>query len=263
MPPPASAPATAASTPSRPQSANPPTIDTPSRTSVTNTSAVLGGTVESNGGATITKTGVVYALTSDANPQINGGTVPSKSTRQPRQSGAFTVSATQPDRRHKPTLRSLRDQQLWHDLHHATSFTTLAAADREHADVRGGHQHLRDARRQRRVQRRRRPSPRRGVVLRSYVRQAANPLTAGTDVDTAARHHSGAFTVPATGLSASTSYTFEAFATNSLGTTYTPQPASRRPPRASSPRGPSPPPPAPPTTARRRPTAPARRPRSA
>ena len=52
----------------------PPTVDFPTYTGVTATSATLGGTVTDNGGATVTTVGVVYAPTSvTSNPQIGDG----------------------------------------------------------------------------------------------------------------------------------------------------------------------------------------------
>ena len=51
-----------------------PTVDTPTSTNVTGTTAMLGGIVESDGGATITSVGVVYSPTAvDSNPQIGDG----------------------------------------------------------------------------------------------------------------------------------------------------------------------------------------------
>jgi hypothetical protein len=54
----------------------PPTVDSPTYTDVTTTSATLGGTVTDSGGATVTAVGVVYAPTSvNSNPQIGGAGV--------------------------------------------------------------------------------------------------------------------------------------------------------------------------------------------
>ena len=53
-----------------------PTVDTPAAANVTATTAMLGGTVESDGGAVITGIGVVYAPTAvDSTPQIGGAGV--------------------------------------------------------------------------------------------------------------------------------------------------------------------------------------------
>src|SRR6185295_2777891 len=51
----------------------PPTVTTPTSASITSSGATLGGNTTSNGGAAITESGVVYALTSaNADPLING-----------------------------------------------------------------------------------------------------------------------------------------------------------------------------------------------
>ena len=70
-----------------------PVVDTPTATSIGATSATLGGTVESDGGSTITARGVVYSTVSDANnPKLGGGSttnLPASGT-----TGVFTVNAT-------------------------------------------------------------------------------------------------------------------------------------------------------------------------
>ena len=53
--------------------ASAPTVTTPTSASITTSGATLGGNVTSNGGATLTERGVVYALTAtNSNPQISG-----------------------------------------------------------------------------------------------------------------------------------------------------------------------------------------------
>ena len=75
------------------QATSPPSVTTPTISSITNTSAVLGGNVTSDGGQTITERGVLYALTSvNSNPQL-GGTGVTKVTATGT-TGAFTVNAT-------------------------------------------------------------------------------------------------------------------------------------------------------------------------
>jgi len=71
----------------------PPTVDTPASTNVTDTTAALGGIVESDGGATITGVGVVYAPTAiDANPQIGDGVA--SSATGTGTIGVFTVNVS-------------------------------------------------------------------------------------------------------------------------------------------------------------------------
>ena len=68
-------------------------VNMPMSSSITLTSAALGGNVTSEGGTAITERGVVYAVTStNNNPQIGGAGVISLSTTGT--TGAFTVSST-------------------------------------------------------------------------------------------------------------------------------------------------------------------------
>jgi hypothetical protein len=71
----------------------PPTVTSPTRTSITATGATLGGNVTDDGGATITERGVVYSVTAtNNNPLIGGGgvtKVPAAGT-----TGAFTAPVT-------------------------------------------------------------------------------------------------------------------------------------------------------------------------
>jgi probable HAF family extracellular repeat protein len=70
-----------------------PTVDTPTAINVTATTATLGGTVESDGGAAITGVGVVYAPTDlDSNPQIGDGVA--STAVGTGATGAFTVNAS-------------------------------------------------------------------------------------------------------------------------------------------------------------------------
>jgi probable HAF family extracellular repeat protein len=70
-----------------------PTVDTPTSANVTVTTATLGGNVSSDGGATITGIGVVYApLAVNSNPLIGGtGVISATGTGT---TGAFTVNVT-------------------------------------------------------------------------------------------------------------------------------------------------------------------------
>jgi hypothetical protein len=73
--------------------APPPSIDSPTFTSVLRTSAVLGGNVTSDNGNAITERGIVYALTSNnANPVIGGSNVTKVTTSGT--TGVFTTSVT-------------------------------------------------------------------------------------------------------------------------------------------------------------------------
>jgi hypothetical protein len=71
----------------------PPTVDPPTATNVTDTTATLGGTVESDGGEAITGVGVVYAPTAiDANPQI--GDMVAVTATGTGTTGVFTVNVS-------------------------------------------------------------------------------------------------------------------------------------------------------------------------
>jgi hypothetical protein len=203
------------------QNANPPSIDTPTDTSITSTSAVLGGTVEATGGATITTTGVVYALTTaDPNPQLNDGTaIEVDTTGGPVQNGAFTISATGLTSGKGYTFRAFATNSSGTTYTTPTTFTTLAAptvTSPTFAAVTGNSATLganvsSDGGS---------PITTRGIV---YALTSADPtpqLGDGIAIEVDASGTTGVFTVPVTGLSGSTGYTFEAFATNSIGTTY-------------------------------------------
>jgi hypothetical protein len=70
-----------------------PTVDTPTSTNVTATTATLGGIVESDGGAAIIAVGVVYAPTAvDSNPQL--GDLVSSNATGTGTTGGFTVSVS-------------------------------------------------------------------------------------------------------------------------------------------------------------------------
>jgi hypothetical protein len=70
-----------------------PTVTTPTSASIGTTSATLGGNVTSNGGASLTAVGVVYAVTStNNNPQLSGTGVTNLTGTAA--TGTFTVNAT-------------------------------------------------------------------------------------------------------------------------------------------------------------------------
>jgi hypothetical protein len=204
------------------QNANPPTVDTPTASAITNSSATLGGTVESDGGAAISKSGVVYALASaNANPQIGGAGVTEVDTASPVDSGAFTVSATGLTAGKGYTFEAFATNSSGTTYSAATAFTTLAAptvntptfaAVTSNSATLGGNVASDGGS----------PITKRGVVY-ALASDNANPQIGGAGViEVDASGTTGVFTVSATGLSGSSSYTFEAFATNSIGTTYTP-----------------------------------------
>ncbi|HWB11051.1 MAG TPA: Ig-like domain repeat protein [Pirellulales bacterium] len=202
-------------------SVNPPSVDAPTSGSITASSATLGATVESNGGATITKTGVVYALTSaNGNPQIGGTGVTEVDTASPVNSGAFTVPAGGLSPGASYTFEAFATNSAGTTYTTATGFTTLApptVSSPTFAAVTGSSATLganvaSDGGS---------TITKRGVVY-ALTSANSNPQIGGngvTEVD--ATGTTGVFTLPVTGLAGGTSYTFEAFATNGIGTTYT------------------------------------------
>lgn len=72
----------------------PPSVSSPTATSVTDTTATLGGNVTSDGGAAVTERGSVYAPTAtNSNPQI-GGTGVTKVAASAAGTGTFTVNVS-------------------------------------------------------------------------------------------------------------------------------------------------------------------------
>ncbi len=198
-----------------------PTITTPTVTSITGTTATLGGNVTSDGGATITERGVLYALTSDnANPQL-GGTGVTKVTASGT-TGVFTANVT-----------GLTAGSAYSFVAYATNsvgttyttpvstFSTLAGAPTVTTPTvtnitsttvtLGGNV----------------TSPggatitERGVLY-ALTSDNANPQLGGTGVTkVTASGTTGVFTANVTGLTPGSAYSFVAYATNSVGTTYT------------------------------------------
>lgn len=72
---------------------SPPTVSSPTKTSITKTTATLGGNISSDGGSALSATGIVISKTSDnVNPIIGGFRVTNISASPAI--GVFTVSAT-------------------------------------------------------------------------------------------------------------------------------------------------------------------------
>lgn len=72
-----------------------PTVTTATQASITDTTAVLGGNVTSDGGAALTARGVVISPTAlNNNPEIGGGNVTNLSVSSPHGTGVFTVNAS-------------------------------------------------------------------------------------------------------------------------------------------------------------------------
>jgi hypothetical protein len=72
-----------------------PTVTSATQASITDTTAVLGGNVTTDGGAALSARGVVISPTaSNSNPQIGGANVANLSASGPHNTGIFTVNAS-------------------------------------------------------------------------------------------------------------------------------------------------------------------------
>jgi probable HAF family extracellular repeat protein len=102
-----------------------PTVDTPTAASVTATTATLGGNVSSDGGATITSIGVVYAPTVvNSTPQL-GGTGVSIATGTGT-TGVFTVNVTGVAQGTDYSFAAYATNSVGVSYSEVGSFTTLA-----------------------------------------------------------------------------------------------------------------------------------------
>jgi hypothetical protein len=200
------------------------TVTSPTSSAILDVEALLGGTVTSDGGATVTERGVVVALTTDnPNPEI-GGTGVTKFAAATAGTGVFTTLATGLAASSGYTFRAYAINSVGTAYSDVATFTTAVAAT---APVIGtptkanigsttatlGGQITADGGR---------PVTERGVVY-SKTSVNADPVIDGTGVTkvTAATASIGTFTVPVIGLEKLTGYTFKAYATNSAGTSYT------------------------------------------
>ena len=197
-----------------------PTAASPTSASVGVALATLGGNVTSDGGAAITARGVVYALTSaNSNPQIGGSGVtdlPGTGT-----TGLFTVSATGLIPNSGYTFKAYATNSVGTAYSPIGSFTTLTAsaptvtsptatAVASTSATLGGTVTSDGGS----------AITARGVVFAPTATNS-NPQLGGSGVtNVVGSGTTGVFTVHASGLAVSTGYTYAAYATNSVGTTY-------------------------------------------
>ena len=199
-----------------------PTVTTPTFASITGSTAILGGTVTSTGGAAITKRGVLYATTSgNANPTLNGTGV-TEVDAAAATVGVFTESITglTPGTEYSFVAFATNSVGTTYTSP-ASTFTTLAVAPSvttpTAASITSGTATLgSDV-----TSTGGAAISKRGVLFAMTSVNATPTLdgTGVTEVDAAATV--GVFTESITGLTAITSYSFVAYATNSVGTTYT------------------------------------------
>ena len=197
-----------------------PTVTSPTIANVTSTSATLGGDATSDGGATITTCGVVYALTStNANPQIGGTGVTNLPTSGT--TGVFTVNASSLTPGATYSFEAYATNSVGTSYTSVSTFTTGAvvptvttptsASVTSTSATLGG-----DA-----------TSDGGASITTCGVVYAlssvnANPQLNGTGVSNlTTTGTTGVFTVNASSLTPGATYSFAAYATNSVGTSYT------------------------------------------
>ena len=200
-----------------------PAVALSTSSNITTTTATLGGSVTSDGGSAITERGVVYSVTSTNNNPLIGGSGVSKVTTSGT-TGSFAIPVTGldvgTDYSFKAyatnsvgtsyttpvstfsTLPTLTAPVLALPTSSSITMTTATLGGTVSSD--GGT-----------------AITERGVVY-SVTTTNNNPLIGGSDVTrVTATGTTGSFTIPVTGLTAETGYSFKAYATNSVGTTYT------------------------------------------
>lgn len=197
-----------------------PTVTTPTVAGMSTTSVALGGNVTTDGGSAIIERGVVYAVTSINRDPVLGGTGVTKLT-SPGTTGVFTVNAT------GLTLGTGYSFKAYATSSGGTAYTTpvttftpgtptvttptITNITTSSAILGGNVTNDGGA-----------AITARGVVYAATLANA-NPQIGGANVtvvnDVAST--TGVFTKTITGLAANTSYSFAAFVTNAVGTTYT------------------------------------------
>ncbi len=199
-----------------------PVVTTPTSTSVTSTSATLGGNVTSDAGSAITERGVVYALTSaNADPQI-GGTGVTKVTATGT-TGVFTAAVSGLSASSAYSFKAYATNANGTGYTSVDAFTTPApppgptvtmptSASVTSTGATLGGNVTSDAGS---------AITERGVVY-ALTSANADPLIGGTGVTkVTATGTTGVFTAAVTGLTLSSGYSFKAYATNANGTGYT------------------------------------------
>ncbi|MFN6388587.1 MAG: beta strand repeat-containing protein, partial [Bacteroidota bacterium] len=177
--------------------------------SITKTTAISGGNITDNGGASITTSGLVWSTTS--NPTIPSATKTTDGTS----TGIFTSSLTGLTAATTYYVRSYATNSVGTNYGTQTSFTTLAQAPTVSATaiptsiarttaVVGGTVSVDGI-----------PTASRGLVYGTSSGSSTYSVTVGSGA--------GTFTTTLTGLTAGTTYFVRAFASNILGTVYGPE----------------------------------------
>ncbi len=195
-----------------------PTITTPTSASIAATSATLGGNVTSDGGDTITR-GVVYSITTANNSPAIGGTGVTRVIGTAT-TGVSTISATGLSPGTGYSYKAYVINSVGTVYTTVSTFTTLAAPTittptsasiTTSSATLGGNVTSNGGA----------TITARGVVY-SITSTNANPAIGGAGVmQIAGSTATGVSTINTTGLAPGTGYSFKAYATNSVGTTYT------------------------------------------
>jgi len=178
-------------------------------TSITKTTAISGGNITDNGGATVTTSGLVWSTTT--NPTIPSATKTTDGTS----TGTFTSSLTGLTAATTYYVRSYATNSVGTNYGTQTSFTTLAQAPTVSATaiptsiarttaVVGGTVSVDGI-----------PTASRGLVYGTSSGSSTYSVTVGSGA--------GTFTTTLTGLTAGTTYFVRAVASNSLGIVYGPE----------------------------------------
>ncbi len=198
---------------------NLPVITSPSATNLASTSATLGGTITSDGGYSITGRGVVYALsTVNANPQIGGAGVTQKADAS-ASAGVFNESVTglTPGATYSFAAYATNAGGT---VYTGSSMFTCPTAPTVTTPTNSGVSSTSATLGGTVTSDGGAAVTARGVVYAPTATNT-NPKVGGTGVTAVTgTGTTGVFTVSASGLAAGTSYTYAAYATNSVGTAY-------------------------------------------
>ena len=202
-----------------------PVVSSPTSSAILDIQALLGGTVDSDGGAIVTERGIVIALTSDNPTPTIGGTGVTKVAADTAGTGTFTKLVTGLTASSGYSFRAYAINSVGASYSDPATFSTAVAATAPVIETPtktsigsttatlGGRVTANGGR----------PVTERGVV---YAKTSDNPDpeiggSGVTAVPGTLGIGTGTFTVAVTGLQKLTGYTFKAYATNSAGTSYT------------------------------------------
>jgi autotransporter-associated beta strand protein len=197
-----------------------PIVILPTSDSITTTSAILGGTVSSDGGRPIIERGVVYSVTEDnSNPLIDGLEVTKVTTGGT--TGVFTIPVTDLPFAPLFSYRAYAINSLGTTYSAVFTFSTPPVPPAVSTPTKTSITSSGATLGGRVVRDNGTTIAERGVVY-SITSANSNPLIDGVGVTkVTTTGTTGVFTIPVTGLTHDTTYSFKAYATNGVGTTYT------------------------------------------